>query len=176
MVWNFAVFASWVPWLGGGALALFLVYGAWLRFGARIHSRERAYWIDRPFPLSGRLDLVMQEWGGLLVVHDLKTRRVDRVFESDKLQLALYAFLLAQATGRAVASHAIVRVQAGGGPVKSRRIQLDVSPAQLQALVDAFLAAAAHPDGARLTAAPWLCRRCGFNGRGCAGKALPARH
>lgn len=172
---NMSGLMFWGSWFGGASLVVLLTYGVWLRFGARIHSRERAYWIDRPFPLTGRLDLVMQDWGGRLVVHDLKTRQVDKVFESDKLQLALYAFLLSRATGRNVATHAVVRIQTGNGSIKLRSVQLEIDPAHLHGLADAFLASAAQPTSARLTAVPALCRRCGFNGRGCSGKAAPNR-
>lgn len=161
-------------WLVVAGVSLLGIYIVWLRWGARIHSRERAFHMHSPFPLMGRPDLVMQEWGGSLVVHDLKTRPTARVYPSDKLQLALYALLLRKATGRKVANYAVVRLVTRSG-MDLRRVELDIGEAQLEALHEAFARAAAHPPLARMTAKPFLCRRCGFNGKGCPGKSPSLR-
>lgn len=167
-----------LPWLlshffevAFGLVALACAWLAWGRFGARIYARERHFEMRRPFALGGRPDLIMQEWGGLLVIHDLKTRKADRVYPSDRLQLALYALLVARATGRKVAPWAVVRVLVPGRVPELRRVELDATSEDLQALSDRFMACAAHPQAARLTAAPYLCKQCGFQGKECPGKS-----
>ena len=155
-----------LAWGVGAAAAAWM---GWLRFGARVHSRELALEMRHPFALGGRLDLVMQEWGGTLVVHDLKTRKSDRVYDSDRLQLELYALLLRQATGRKVARWAVVRVSVEG-KVSARRVELRATSDELEDLARRYHAAAASPLSARMSAPSWMCARCGFRGKECPGK------
>lgn len=120
--------------------------------------------------MGGRPDLIMQEWGGKLVIHDLKTRKGERVYDSDKLQLALYALLVSKATGRSVAAWAVVRAQAPGRPHKLLKVPLDIPLRELESLRERFQAAAISPLAARMTAAPHLCKLCGFRSKQCPGR------
>lgn len=147
-----------------------VAWGAWRRWGARIYARERPFEMSSPFPLGGRPDLVMQEWGGALVIHDLKTRKNERVYDSDRLQLALYALLVRKATGRSVAPWAVVRVQVPGAKAKLVKIPLDIPAEDLAALHARFSAVAVSPLAAGMTAAPSLCRHCGFRPKHCQGR------
>lgn len=155
-----------LAWLGGGGLA---AYVGWLRLGRRIHSRETLFETSRPFPLAGRPDLIMQEWGGLLVIHDLKTRKTARIYASDQLQLSLYALLVRRSTGRAVAPYGYIRLLVGGR-VELSRVALVATEPELERLYSAFMSKAAAPESARLSAPAYLCRNCGFKGRQCPGK------
>lgn len=160
--------------LGGPAIivaaTIFVAWLAWLRFGARIYAREKSFEMRLPFTMGGRPDLIMQEWGGKLVIHDLKTRKGARVYDSDKLQLALYALLVAKATGRSVAAWAVVRVQVPGQRPRLLKVPLDIPLAELESLRERFAAAAISPLAARMTAAPHLCKLCGFRSKQCPGR------
>jgi CRISPR-associated exonuclease Cas4 len=175
--WSLATVLAFVrvgEWSAGVPLGLALAgvcaWLAWSRFGARIYARERSFEMRFPFALGGRPDLIMQEWGGLLVVHDLKTRSTDRVYDSDRLQLELYALMVRRATGRKVASWAVSRVSVGGNS-RSRRVELRATEEELTSLAERYAALSAAPLAARMTARPWLCERCGFRGKECPGKA-----
>ena len=159
--------------LAAGAAALIL-WQLYLRFGFRIHSRERLYSLSGSMPLIGRPDLVMQEWGGLLVCHDLKTRKADRVYESDVLQLSLYAFLLRCAIRRKVARHAYVRVSQNG-LTRLHKVDLTWSDEDLLSLYNRFYQCKTLPSLAQMTAKPYYCKSCGFNGVECKGKAPISR-
>lgn len=168
--------ARWLGWLPGHLFAVAMLVGlaligycAWLRLGARIHSREQMFHMSTPFPLVGRLDLVMQEWGGTLVVHDLKTRKSAKIYPSDKLQLELYALLLRQATGRRVASHGYIRLQVAG-KMELRKVELGSDAASLLRLYDSFMQKANDPASANMTAPPYMCAHCGFRGNECVGR------
>lgn len=161
---------TWGPALGVASVALFVLYALWLRWGARIHSREARFEMREPFYLVGRTDLIMQQWGGELVIHDLKTRKSARIYPSDKLQLALYALLVRASTGRRVASYAVIRIAMQGRSHELRHVELNIPDNELIMLYEKFCAKAASPMAARMTAAPYMCRQCGFNGRGCQGK------
>jgi CRISPR/Cas system-associated exonuclease Cas4 (RecB family) len=140
----------------------------WARLGARIFCREKAFKIYSPIALYGRPDLVMQNWGGELVVHDLKTRKTSKVYESDRLQLNLYAYLIGVATGRKVAKHAVVRVASKSGVVLIK-IDLTMSAEAICMLAERYRQTVDNPRIASLTSLPWLCKNCGFNGRDCSG-------
>jgi hypothetical protein len=110
----------------------------------------------------------LQNWGGELVVHDLKTRKSSKVYDSDRLQLNLYAFLLRAATGRKVANHAYVRVLSKNG-TSLVKVDLTMTPDEICNLSERYFLAASNPNMAKLTNMPWLCKNCGFNGRDCQG-------
>jgi hypothetical protein len=92
----------------------------------------------------------------------LKTRKFDRPYRSDIIELSTQRFAVEQQTGQVVAGHAYVAVQRpGGGKSVFHRVSL-MSKAQLFKLVDrrdAILAGKLVPDFARSDA---LCRRCAF--------------
>ena len=161
MNWKFCV-------LFLGVLLFF--WQMYLRFGSRIHSRELLYVLSGNLPLMGRPDLVMQEWGGLLVCHDLKTRKSNRVFESDILQLSLYAFILRQATGRRIAKYAFVRIKSDKG-FESHRVNLTWTDEDIFQLYSRFQQCQVNPFLAQMTAKSFVCKNCGFNGVECKGLA-----
>lgn len=148
----------------------FILYVLWLRFARRVHSRETLFEMRSPFPLVGRPDLIMQEWGGLLVIHDLKTRKTARLYASDQLQLSLYALLLRRSTGRKVAPYGYIRLFVDGSLALSK-VDLNRNDKALEDLYASFVSKADAPGSARLTAPAYLCRNCGFKGRQCIGKA-----
>lgn len=150
-----------------GALALFAL---WTRFLPRIYSREKMYGIDIPFSLCGKPDLIMQELGGLLVIHDHKTRKSSRVYDSDVLQLSLYAILVAGATGRKVADYGVIRAIDPRGGLVRHRVPL-IKDARLHSLHDRFMAVASQPAAAKRNGPHYLCKQCGFHGRECPGRS-----
>lgn len=142
----------------------------WARYFPRIFSRENLYAIDLPFPLMGRPDLIMQEWGGGLVIHDLKNRKSNRIYPSDRLQLSLYAVLVSASTKRKVASYGIVRVNVDG-EVKKVRVDLEQDYSKLLALYERFISMVHFPESAKLTSSAYLCKNCGFKNNGCPGRS-----
>ena len=155
----------------GFLAAAAFAYVAWIRFMPRIHSRERMYAMDFPFPLCGRPDLVMQEWGGGLVIHDHKTRRSARVYDSDVLQLSLYAILVSSATKRRVASHGIVRAVDARGVETKIRVPLIGDAARLTHLHERFMEVANQPVLAQRNGPRHLCKQCGFHRKECPGSS-----
>ena len=142
-----------------------------LRFGARVFAREHQYVLQGDMPLIGKPDLVMQEWGGLLVCHDLKTRKKNRVYDSDVLQLSLYAFILRHATKRKVASYAYIRIKTDQG-FFLKKVELTWSDHDIVNLYNRFNLCKMNPEMAHMTAKSYFCKSCGFYGSECQGKTL----
>lgn len=152
------------------ALLVSVLLVIWARYFPRIFSREQLYSTDFPFPLMGRPDLIMQEWGGVLVIHDLKNRKSSKIYPSDRLQLSLYAVLVSSATKRKVASYGIVRVNVNGD-VKKVRVDLEQDYSKILALYERFISRVRFPESAKLTDSAYLCKSCGFKNNGCPGRS-----
>lgn len=157
--------ARMIIWIAAAACAA----GAWWiwdRFRAKDFSREKVYSINRPFPLSGIPDLVRQQDGGELAIHDLKTRARAVWFESDKIQLSLYKLLVERATGRQVSSTGYIRARLPGRQDKLLPVPLYDEKA-LVALYDRYidlLEGRRLPSHAKSKA---LCELCGFHQKMC---------
>jgi hypothetical protein len=96
---------------------------------------------------------------------ELKTRKFDRPYRSDIIELSAQRIAVEQQTGQVVAGHAYVAVQRpGGDETVFHRVSL-MSKAQLLKLVDrrdAILDGRAAPGFASPEA---LCGRCAFASR-----------
>jgi drug/metabolite transporter superfamily protein YnfA len=152
---------------GGVFFVAAMVY-LWKRLGRRIYSRETLLTMSTPFPLVGRPDLIMQEWGGSLVIHDLKRRKSPKLYPADQLQLSLYALLVRRSTGRSVANYGYIRLLAGDKTLLSR-VELMRDDQRLLDLYAAFQTKADYPASALPNGPAYLCRGCGFKGRQCRG-------
>jgi len=153
------------------AVISFVIFLLWSRFCPRIFSREQLYTTDKPFPLMGRPDLIMQEWGGWLVIHDLKSRKTSKVYPSDKLQLSLYAVLVAASTKRKVAAYGFIRTNVNGQEQKIR-VNLELDYFKLTDLYDRFVSRVNFPESAKITNSAYLCKSCGFKNNGCPGRSF----
>lgn len=154
------------PGLAAAALCLAFAWWAASRFRARDFSREKPYSIHAPFPLSGVPDLVRQESGGELTIHDLKTRSRALWFESDRIQLSLYRLLVSRATGRKVKEVGYIRVRSPGKADQLLEVPL-YGEEQLVALYDRYIALLDGRESARWAKSPALCGLCGFNQKQC---------
>lgn len=63
---------------------------------AKIYANEEIFSMRVPINLSGKPDQVWESERGPLVIVDTKNRTSNMVFESDRVQLSLYAFLISQ--------------------------------------------------------------------------------
>lgn len=138
----------------------------WERLRERDFARERPYSINAPFPLSGIPDLIRQESGGELSIHDLKTRARAVWFESDKIQLSLYRMLVARATGRRVRAVGYIRARTPDGPDRLLEVPL-YDEAQMVALYDRYMALLDGRETAKFSRSSALCALCGFHQKQC---------
>ena len=159
-------FASW-QWAIGGILA---VMGAsliwyWDRTREKVWCREKTFSIRKPFPLIGAPDLVWQEKGGVLTIHDLKTRKKPVVHLSDKIQISLYKLLVEKATGRAVRNYGVVRIRNESG---DRQIRIPLlEEEELLKLYERYWDLADGKEQASCAPNPRFCDSCGFKGNKC---------
>lgn len=79
-----------------------------LRWGS-IYMNEQTISIADPVHLRARVDQVYLTQNNVLVISDTKTRRLHRAYESDILQLSIYALILRHQVSIPVARHGYVR-------------------------------------------------------------------
>lgn len=97
-------------------------YGAWLsneRMPYQLRSaasflNEDEVETEVPVPLHGKVDQVFKLSSGGLVPVDTKYRRRHRVFESDIIQLSVYAVILAHKYSEPVKNYGFVRTITDG--------------------------------------------------------------
>lgn len=127
---------------------------------------ERLLVIDRPFELFGRVDQVWAREGGQLIVADTKIREVIRYYDSDRLQLTGYAFLLKyhpDTRARSIASYGFLRIPQG-----RKAIYIKVPLLSERAYRDHLLHHRALTLGTarpRSAASPLICKGCGHVSR-----------
>ena len=91
---------------------------------AELVYRETMFRIDSPIRLVARVDRVYRKPNGALVLVELKTRRLDRTYQSDIIQLSAQRLAIEVGTGELVEPYAFVAVLSAGGEVQFRRVQL----------------------------------------------------
>lgn len=153
------IITQWMYLLGLGLLGA--SYWFWNRFRAKDFCREKLYNISFPFPLTGAPDLVRQEDGGLLTIHDLKNRAKAVWFESDRIQLSLYKLLIERATGRKVSEKGYIRVRTNGKADQLLSVPL-YTEKQMIALYDRYMSFQAGQEQPRFCKSMALCKLCGF--------------
>lgn len=140
--------------------------------GAVCVLNERLIRIRRPVRLSGRPDQVWRRRDRVLVVVDTKRRRAPRIYESDRVQLSAYRFLLKHTNrfrNEEIADHGFIRTESKSGAARFMKVDLldDDEVLQLykraKSLRNSSAAPTANPSKA-------LCRGCGHRGR-CADAA-----
>lgn len=138
--------------------------GAEERGGAALTLNETNLAISAPVALSGRPDQVWRGKDGVLVIVDTKRRREARVFQSDRVRLSAYRFLLRQAPrfrNDAFADHGFIRVEYDEGRARFDKVTL-MSDDEIVSLHTRTRG----PYGeARLNPSKALCRGCGHRGR-----------
>lgn len=141
---------------------------AWLPrdlLNANIIYAEQVFHANRPVSIIAKLDRAYRHRNGLITLVELKTRRADRVYFSDVIELSAQRVALQAQTKEPVAPHAYVLVQQVGCRQKTpHRVEL-LTHAEVIALVTRREALLAGLSEARYTRWPDLCSRCGFRGQ-----------
>lgn len=153
-----------------GGLTAAIAWRRWLRRrvpdlpgelgSARLVYAEQLFCSQGPVSIKARVDRVYQTATGELLLVELKTRTVDRVYRSDVIELSAQRVALAGQTGQAVANHAYVLTERPDGRRAGwHRVKL-VDPGHVIALVERreqLLAGSTVPLSTR---ALGMCRQC----------------
>ena len=122
---------------------------------------EKRFDMSEPVRLSTRLDRAYRMPSGLVVLLELKTRNVNRVFPSDVIQLSAQRLALERQTRQVVAHNGYVVAQMPDGSREAHRVQL-VSGEVVVALVkrrEAILAGRINP---RPAISVGMCSTCAY--------------
>ncbi|WP_298434279.1 PD-(D/E)XK nuclease family protein [Ottowia sp.] len=117
--------------------------------------------------ITAKVDRVYRRRNGWLVLVELKTRRINRVYLSDVIELSAQRVAITGETGERVLAHAYVVVQGPTGKRVPHKVQL-LGAEEVKALVlrrKALLAGLVQP---RFAHAPSLCEHCAYATK-CAG-------
>ncbi len=143
--------------------------------GATLAYAEQLFRAPGPSKVTAKVDRVYRGRDGRLVLIELKTRRADRTYPSDVIELSAQRVAIAGQTGEDVAAHAYVVVQRPSGRRTIHKVEL-LGSAEVDALArrrEAILAGIVRP---RFACAPTLCKSCAFNdkcqARPCLGKSM----
>jgi hypothetical protein len=135
-----------------------------LREGQLVFA-EQLFRSNGPTAISARVDRAYRIASGEIVLVELKTRRVDRVYASDVIELSAQRVAIEGQTGQVAADHAYVAVRgSAGGPLNFRRVDL-MSPVEVSKLVarrNAILAGGSAPTYA---SSRGICRSCAYANR-----------
>jgi CRISPR-associated exonuclease Cas4 len=122
---------------------------------------EKRFDMSEPVRVSARLDRAYRMPSGLIVLLELKTRSVNRVFPSDVIQLSAQRLALERKTRQVIAHHGYVIAQTPDGAREAHRVRL-VSGEAVVALVrrrEAILAGRINP---RPAASVGVCSTCAY--------------
>lgn len=135
--------------------------------GATLAYAEQLFRAPGPSNVTAKVDRVYRGRDGRLVLIELKTRRADRTYLSDVIELSAQRVAIAGQTGEDVAAHAYVVSQRPSGRRTIHKVEL-LGLAEVNALArrrEAILAGIVRP---RFACAPVLCKSCAFRDK-CAG-------
>lgn len=155
-------------------LALLLLAAMLLIWGARLRQRTGLPWapviyrdtgghapekplIARRFGLAGKPDYLLDVRGRVIPVEVKPSRRADRPYDSDLMQLAAYCLLVEEHFGSAP-PYGLLRYA-------ERTFRLNYTSQvrdDLLAVLDEMRAALSDADCARSHDDPWRCGGCGF--------------
>lgn len=149
----------------GYRLRLVDVDKAWLPVELR-HAKlvyiERVFRARAPVPIVARLDRGYRNADGVIILVELKTRRLSRSYRSDVIELSAQRFAVRAQTGERVADYGYVVLQQPGRQRKTvYRVEL-LPYEQIMTLVrrrEAILMGEALPQYA---ATERVCTRCAF--------------
>lgn len=131
--------------------------------GAQLVYRERLFRAPGEIKITAKLDRGYRvRRGGEIVLVELKTRRVDRPYRSDVIELSAQRYALQAETGELVAEFAYVLVQhPETGRKTTHRVRLLMSEAviALAERREALLVGKIEPEA---TCMPNLCAKCPF--------------
>lgn len=135
--------------------------------GAKLILNEKTLRITQPIKLSGRLDQVWRRASGKLTIVDTKSRRNANVYESDRVQLSAYRYLLRRhkSTSRQeFDDYGFIRVKGRGRKAEFVRVKLyqDDEIERLHERATALRRNRAKPVAKPAKA---LCKGCGHRKR-----------
>lgn len=168
---------SGLSFLGFAAIALlFIVRWIWHRRsvvrdrdwlprelrGANLVYAEQVFRADKPVSIVAKLDRGYRHRNGVITLVELKTRRADRFYLSDVIELSVQRFALEVQTKESVAPYAYVLVQQVGRRQRTaHRVEL-LTHAAVVALVARRKRILADLTDARYTERAGLCMQCAF--------------
>lgn len=130
---------------------------------AKLVYMEKLFRVATPIGLSARLDRAYQMLSGEIVLMELKSRRINRAFASDVIQLSVQRMALQGRTGKTVTSYGYVNVKIPGKPVQqtTHRVEL-MSDTEVVALVRRRQELLAHRIAPRYSNSQSMCQKCAF--------------
>lgn len=121
---------------------------------------ERVFRADAPLPVVARVDRGYRNADGVILLVELKTRRRDRVYLSDVIELSVQRLAVEAQTKETVIPYAYVLIQRAGGTQKSsHRVQL-LPHAEVVALLKRREALLDGVEEGRYAQWPELCPKC----------------
>ena len=169
-IWGLAVLAGVLLFRWVHRLRLERSEKAWLPMElqhAALVYMERVFKADAPVPMVARLDRGYRNAAGVIVLVELKTRHVDRVYLADVIELSAQRLAVEAQTKEIVAPHAYVLIQRTQRRQKSsHRVQLLPYP-EVVALLKRRDALLAGEEEGRYTQWPELCPKCTFRQQCC---------
>ena len=130
--------------------------------GARLAYAEQVFRSTGPVVVSAKVDRAYRDQAGVVTLMELKTRKADRVYLSDVIELSAQRHALHSQTGEQVSEHGYVVVQRIGATRKRvHRVKLLVDE-QVFLIVtrrERLLMQAATPGPPRSAA---LCKHCTY--------------
>ena len=129
---------------------------------SRLAYAEQLFRSAGPVSVSARVDRAYRDQAGVVTLVELKTRKADRVYLSDAIELSAQGFALSIQTRELVNATGYVAVRIAGRRSSSVH-QIDLfTKDEVQALIarrEALLRGAVKPQQ---TCRPGLCRSCAF--------------
>ncbi len=129
---------------------------------ARLVYTERVFRASSPVAIVARLDRGYRNADGVIILVELKTRRLNHPYLSDVIELSAQRVAVPAQTGEHVANYGYVVITSGDNHHKMVRRVVLLSAKQVVTLVwrrDAVLAGKAVP---RYANSKGLCTRCAF--------------
>ena len=129
---------------------------------SRLAYAEQRFRSAGPVSVSARVDRAYRDQAGVVTLVELKTRKADKVYLSDVIELSAQRFALSSQTGEVVnaTGYVVIRI-AGLRGNSAHKVDL-LAAGAVQALIarrEALLQGAVKPQQ---TCRPGLCRSCAF--------------
>lgn len=129
---------------------------------AELAYAEQVFRSGGDLPIVAKCDRAYRNKKISIVLVELKTRKVNRYYRSDVIELSAQRLAIQMQTGEAVANYGYVLVQRPGSNAKVlHRVDL-LSPAEIIALAKRREEILAGFNVARMTCSPRLCANCAF--------------
>lgn len=112
--------------------------------------------------IKGRPDKIKQRWGGKLEVIDYKSRALERVYSSDRVQLSIYAYILNK-SGKKVSQTGLIQFKSG----LIKQVDL-MSEKEVESLIERYLKhSQCKIEKINKTRNKKLCNYCKFYKKEC---------